>query len=639
VGVDLQKTSPNGTPVWRMVVTENTRPARSANPDDPSFNFNANIIRRIYFSPRTNPSGANDLDFGQENKVYFPDSSIRINPVQRGRYAVVGSYVVNNRNDYITYFGRRRTANPLSAAELALTRRFVMDPAAETVKRYVWNTVTSQLNEQLYTDVVCLPIGQTFTGTRNLGISDPVNGYVGALPANLVVQPIADGLKFFDTATSRDHYYDTPLDITANTQVQFDGVDPNAERTVHLQRLANPLANYDPISNPYLTIDSSPVNLMAFNGAEDSTNEGITPQGNLGLVSLERESAGKNLFRNTFSSPAVTAGAPVVGDQHLLSFEFDCTFGRLNDKYLADANPNPFAWLTWNNRPYVSQYELVNVPYQPSYFLTRSFSLDNGTNVYAPMPGAPNPLGLSPIRGHFDHLFNFYADQFSDGTFTPNLYRVLDFTEVPSRFVGTERFLNPANYSPPFDTISSYRYPGKLNLNTVMGNPGGPSLIWNSLMRNYQSQFLFPNWENSRSSFPLRPSAPINTATNPSPRNSTLFRDNGSGTPLLDFSSTDPFNNSQRNAYFRYDARQRLGNLVTGRSSVFAIWITVGYFEIEDNGRPTNANLGGVELGSETGEVKRHRGFYIFDRSIPVAFEPGKNHNIENAILVRRIIQ
>ena len=39
------------------------------------------------------------------------------------------------------------------------------------------------------------------------------------------------------------------------------------------------------------------------------------------------------------------------------------------------------------------------------------------------------------------------------------------------------------------------------------------------------------------------------------------------------------------------------------------------------------------------GEIVRHRAFYIYDRSIPVGFETGKDHNVENGILVRRYIE
>ena len=106
--------------------------------------------------------------------------------------------------------------------------------------------------------------------------------------------------------------------------------------------------------------------------------------------------------------------------------------------------------------------------------------------------------------------------------------------------------------------------------------------------------------------------------------------------------------NRQSNAYFRYRDLIKLGNSVTSQSNVYAIWITIGYFEIEPN---VNASTGetfavdaahpdgyrfGIEMGSDVGQVTRHRAFYVVDRSIPVAFEPGKNHNVEKAILLRR---
>ena len=60
----------------------------------------------------------------------------------------------------------------------------------------------------------------------------------------------------------------------------------------------------------------------------------------------------------------------------------------------------------------------------------------------------------------------------------------------------------------------------------------------------------------------------------------------------------------------------------------------MGYFEVD----PRTGRLG-QELGAETGEVKRHRAFYMIDRSIPVAFQPGENHNVDRCILVRRFIE
>jgi hypothetical protein len=118
--------------------------------------------------------------------------------------------------------------------------------------------------------------------------------------------------------------------------------------------------------------------------------------------------------------------------------------------------------------------------------------------------------------------------------------------------------------------------------------------------------------------------------------------------------STANCNNTNRNPYFRYQALQRLGNLVTTRSNVFAIWITVGYFEVKpasdlaSYGALTAAQRQaiypdgytlGAELGSDTGEVERHRAFYMYDRTLPVGFQRGQDLNVDKAILTERFIE
>jgi hypothetical protein len=76
----------------------------------------------------------------------------------------------------------------------------------------------------------------------------------------------------------------------------------------------------------------------------------------------------------------------------------------------------------------------------------------------------------------------------------------------------------------------------------------------------------------------------------------------------------------------------RLPNLVTTRSNVYAVWITVGYFHTD------GTTLGG-EAGSDTGEIERHRAFYLIDRSVPVGFQRGENLNAAGTIMLRRFIE
>jgi hypothetical protein len=118
-----------------------------------------------------------------------------------------------------------------------------------------------------------------------------------------------------------------------------------------------------------------------------------------------------------------------------------------------------------------------------------------------------------------------------------------------------------------------------------------------------------------------------------------------SSTPTNNAASTSPAINATRNDYFRYQGLQRLGNLLTTQSNTFAVWVTVGYFEVDPHpsgivtaSHPDGYRLG-QELGAETGGVVRHRAFYIIDRSIPAAFQPGTNHNVEKMILLRRFIE
>ena len=71
---------------------------------------------------------------------------------------------------------------------------------------------------------------------------------------------------------------------------------------------------------------------------------------------------------------------------------------------------------------------------------------------------------------------------------------------------------------------------------------------------------------------------------------------------------------------------------------IYAIWVTVGFFEIEFDPMTGDKQLG-QEYGLDTGNVERNRAFYIFDRSIPVGFFPGRSLNVDRAVLVRSFIE
>ena len=77
----------------------------------------------------------------------------------------------------------------------------------------------------------------------------------------------------------------------------------------------------------------------------------------------------------------------------------------------------------------------------------------------------------------------------------------------------------------------------------------------------------------------------------------------------------------------------RLANLASEQSNVFAVWVTVGLFEVD------GTTLGvRQELGSDTGNVRRAKGFFIIDRSVPAMYRPGEVNNAMNTVQLYRVI-
>jgi hypothetical protein len=235
-----------------------------------------------------------------------------------------------------------------------------------------------------------------------------------------------------------------------------------------------------------------------------------------------------------------------------------------------------------------------------------------------------------------------------------------------------------------------YRDPGRVNINTIYHQK-----VWNSLFGGYTetayNELVASRRGSAGASTELLPRNPLTGL--PDPRFPTFFANpfrppgHGSLVPLAhlerqdieatllrsgavppDYSAANPPNaplpsanpllqggyvgtnveslasTHHRNSTFRYNALRRLGNMLTTRSNVYAIWITVGYFEVEPNPGGVDVfhldgNRVAQELGVAEGQRRRHKAFYIVDRTIPVAFQPGQDHNVDRAILLRRFIE
>lgn len=114
------------------------------------------------------------------------------------------------------------------------------------------------------------------------------------------------------------------------------------------------------------------------------------------------------------------------------------------------------------------------------------------------------------------------------------------------------------------------------------------------------------------------------------------------------------YRDTNRNPFFRYQLLTKLGGMFTTRSNVYAVWVTVGFFETtpltnaqvqQENaaGNPTYINTDGRrftrEAGGDVGVVRRHRAFMMVDRTIPVAFQRGETFNADQCIILRRTIE
>ena len=88
-------------------------------------------------------------------------------------------------------------------------------------------------------------------------------------------------------------------------------------------------------------------------------------------------------------------------------------------------------------------------------------------------------------------------------------------------------------------------------------------------------------------------------------------------------------------------------NLTTPRTHQYAVWITIGFFEVKRQGdlgmfayNPTLAfDILGPEIGAANGKNMRYRGFFLVDRLHLTGFNPASPHGFQQAIVYRQRIQ
>lgn len=735
--------------------------------------------RYVYFVPNANfdrdLAGLADIANVDDRVFLYTGNGNLLVP--RGGYAVVGT-AGRNPNDNNTYLGA--PGNLLEIDYGASGNQFSLRRGANPIAPF------DQLNTEIR-PVVGIPCAQTalanvgIMGNKRdlrvgLNVSEPLldvdapdlNGWYvtelnsAYLEANDPSGMSADPAGFQGTEerlvesagmSPPARPADTPFD---HNDLYDTSIGKSPERIprysyVFLQRLANPLQQWDSLTNPYISVDWMPMDLVIYTSVNRNGNTAFGAGGiEIDLMSTER-GATRDLWsqlRNFEDSGANVHSFPSSNAQNLratLGYLNHSYGGRLNNTNTEYNDPSlvgfpedvVFPWLAWNNRPYVSALELLQVPASTPARLLWEFSTyqqQNGSAMtndlrggfYESYLGRSETLGMDDVRfggTPYGHLLNFFSsNRIGEHATDPasNFHRIFEYLTVPSRFSGTQEFLPPSVFNSdatefpngsgvlgrlraPYNYFSKYREPGKVNLNTISESTGltwgcilngSLNADWNDVLTSRRG-FGGANWfgPESATNHPTLFANPFRAFTNDyyvplntlrqfggnnrftaeasllRPRTTDAGGYETSGAigvekfPLFsnihnntasENGRTGPFNNPLRHSYFQFEPVQRLGNLVTRQSNVYAAWITIGFFEVDkvtvDPGSapevirefqeayPDGWRLG-AELGSDTGEVQRHRGFYIIDRSLPVAFQRGKLHNALDTVIYKRTLQ
>lgn len=454
-----------------------------------------------------------------------------------------------------------------------------------------------------------------------------------------------------------------------------DFIEPGY-RVVYLQRLANPYKEYNASSNPYITFDQCPLDLYSYNGRQtrhadykNGLNKKATTADELAfnkansfLVSRQRgetqafanktpanfwiaekmspKSRSAQITESEASSKLRTS--TTQSTEGALKKPFYNSFANINTN-MYDCVATQAAWTTnltlpsyksvpayyFPNRPFNSVLELMLVPQVSAYELTSSeYAID------APLSAelAPGTLPKCICPTDANKRIDFLA---------PAGSRIFDYVRIQSPFADTPMTLNTFYVNDNNTSVSAtaapsgyrwtFREPGKININSVT-NPA----VWAALLgvdnvnkvdtiAGIKANLYDDYWgkiftENGK--IGERPCTFGSSDSNYIAANYQYFRMN---------STAKTCQSADRSLYFQTQLMQRLSNLTTTRSNVYAVWITVGFFEF-------NQGTIGKEYGLDSGSRQRYRAFYMIDRTRPVGYSPGLRMNADRTIILRRYL-
>lgn len=390
-------------------------------------------------------------------------------------------------------------------------------------------------------------------------------------------------------------------------------VTPDADTTtgyvVFLRRLANPNLPYNNTPgasfNPYITVDyMEKIPAYRVNVAGDPA---FSSRGKRQPYAGYRYHDPMTPTNPYNVPPATDWVVNQVGGGTILH-----TFGAANNPSVPPASWN---WLVHLDRQLISPVEILHVSGYKPHLLTHQFisSPPTGTTLYT-------------------HRVNWF-DQ------TNRLYRIFEFLECGNRARGV---------------AFGGRVPGKININTIwdvetfralcdpqtsnsfVGAPGTETATVDAIFNNV----LAARMPGDATPVPGDPTAPpipagslsskdrpfrglaagvhppgVGDAVHPngSGIDDTFFRALPSSTARLFDVPDPPMGSPALHPYQKTELMTKLFNNITTRSNVFAVWVTVGFFEVvDDTKRPVWL---GAEMGRAENKQIRHRFFAIVDRS------------------------
>ena len=359
--------------------------------------------------------------------------------------------------------------------------------------------------------------------------------------------------------------------------------------TLLLRRLACPTQAHQPDPaqpnyNPFVTVDY--FENVSVNDAVEKDSGG-NHAGRVADVA-QRFSLGRNqpyaADKKHFKSQRNAAGPLTDQPQH--------TFFKINHQ-----PTNPFDWLMFADRPPLSGMEILQVSGWKPHELTQQFMTGD----------------IDPATGKAQQRHNHRAPWFDSSA---RIYRLLEF------LVGGLRLQGMA---------VGARTVGKVNINTIWDVETLRALA-DARPANYfletDVDAVFAALKQSRSpgNAPgpndrpfLGMAAPYLSAGQQYPAGAgiedTLLRPSPVNPGKRLFEPANLPATANNHPLLQHEMLTKMYDQLTTRSNVFAVWLTVGFFEVVDDSDATRPPRLGAEIGAAENRQVRHRMFAVVDRT------------------------